>query len=74
MVTGTRGMAVEVIRDSRILDVLFNNWNGGWWGASRMMPRFLVSASGRMGFHYLRKAEGEASLDRSGIQFLMCYL
>lgn len=25
MVTGTRGMAVEVIRDSRILDVLFNN-------------------------------------------------
>ena len=43
-------------------------------GASKMMPRFLVSASGRMRFHYLRKAEGEASLERSGIQFLMCYL
>jgi len=57
-----------------LLDVLFNNWNGGRGGASRMMPRFLVSAAGRMRFHYLRKAEGEASLDTSGIQFLMCYL
>lgn len=41
---------------------------------SRTMPRFLVSASRRMGFHYLGKAEGEAGSDRSGIQFFMCYL
>lgn len=34
-------------------------------GGSRMMPSLLVSALQRMEFHYLGKAEGKASLDRS---------
>lgn len=38
-----------------------------------MMPRFWVLAPQEIEFHHPEKAEGEASLDISGIPFFICY-
>lgn len=45
----------------------------GWWGGIKDDAKILVSASGRMGFHYLRKAE-RSKFGQIGNRFLMCYL